>query len=86
MNREKHTKTGRGRAILDRVADRVDLAIDVMTLGQYGLERVQTPTASCSHRTGGQGASPPRHRHRGSCEPAAISWDWPRRCGTVAPR
>ncbi len=36
--------------IIDRIADRVDLAIDFLTLGQYGLEGVDTASARASTR------------------------------------
>lgn len=35
----KNTRT-RHQPLSDRVTDRVDLVIDLLTLGQYGLERV----------------------------------------------
>lgn len=31
----------------ERIADRVDLAIDFLTLGQYGLEEISAPDAGC---------------------------------------
>lgn len=34
----------------DRLADAADLVIDFATLGEYGLEPVQTPTRSCEGR------------------------------------
>jgi hypothetical protein len=33
--------------ILDRIADRIDLAIDLLTLGQYGLEQASASAAGC---------------------------------------
>jgi hypothetical protein len=41
MNEARHR---RGKAI-NRIADRIDLAIDLLTLGQYGLERVPVGAA-----------------------------------------
>lgn len=32
---------------INRIADRIDLAIDFFTLGQYGLEQVPAPRAGC---------------------------------------
>lgn len=72
-------------AVLNRIADRVDLAIDVMTLGQYGLEQVPAADAECQRK-----ARPRRARRRGVCEPMAgaapTSWDWPSRCGDAVAR
>lgn len=67
--------------VLNRIADRIDLAIDVMTLGQYGLERVPAAAADCEGigRRAGWETRAQRGRRRGACEPAvAMSWDWPR--------
>lgn len=36
MNEARHRRS----AAITRIADRIDLAIDLLTLGQYGLERV----------------------------------------------
>jgi hypothetical protein len=40
-------------AVSDRVTDRIDLVIDLMTLGEYGLERVPADDAGerCGSRT-----------------------------------
>ena len=71
---------------MNRIADRIDLAIDVLTLGQYGLEQeAQTDVACCGgigHRAGWETCSPsPRRRQRGAREAqAAGGWDWPSRC------
>jgi len=46
---------------LDRIADRLDLAIDFLTLGQYGLERRQTPAPAAGCEGGG---------HHGGCREA----------------
>ena len=35
----------RRRAAITRIVDRIDLAIDLLTLGQYGLERVPVGAA-----------------------------------------
>lgn len=69
--------------LIDRIADRVDLAIDLLTLGQYGLERLdrtdfeQKKTArdagceagarSCDH--GGRREALPPARSRGCHAP-----------------
>ena len=74
----------RAGSVLNRLADRIDLAVDLLTLGQYGLERVAddcAATASCEPR------SQRRSRRRGDCTPAAaISWDWPSARGDAAAR
>jgi hypothetical protein len=60
--------------IFDRIADRFDLAIDFLTLGQYGLEQRPARDAGCE---GGAGvrrrreALPPARR-RGCRRPAAL--------------
>jgi hypothetical protein len=38
--------------IFDRIADRVDLAIDFLTLGQYGLEQRPADGAGCEGGAG----------------------------------
>ncbi len=52
--------------IINRIADRVDLAIDFLTLGQYGLESVETSArdagcegGDCSRR---EALAPARNR------------------------
>jgi hypothetical protein len=55
--------------IINRIADRVDLAIDFLTLGQYGLALVEQTSAGepgcesgdreCGHR---EALAPARHR------------------------
>ncbi len=87
VNSSNETKRRSHRAglVLNRIADRIDLAIDVMTLGQYGLEQVPSAGAEgcegigqTKRRAGWEPRSQPS-RHRGACEaPASISWDWPR--------
>ena len=68
---------------MNRIADRLDLAIDALTLGQYGLEQVAAADAAGCEGIGRRaGWENPRHpaRRRGSCEPpppAPMSWDWP---------
>lgn len=66
---------------MNRIADRIDLAIDVLTLGQYGLEQVPESAACKVERD-----EPRRKRtrsRRGGCEPTpatgsiSFSWDWP---------
>lgn len=61
---------------MNRIADRVDLAIDAVTLGQYGLEQVAAADASGCEGTGRRAAQRPA-RSRGECDPQ-VSWDWPR--------
>lgn len=39
--------------IINRIADRVDLAIDFLTLGQYGLESVETSARDAGCEGGG---------------------------------
>lgn len=63
------TESKRERAI-DRIADRVDLTIDLMTLGQYGLEQVPADDAGnerCGPTRADWEASRPARR-RGGCE------------------
>jgi hypothetical protein len=65
---------------MSRIADRVDLAIDAVTLGQYGLEQVAAADATgCERigRTAGWEAPPRPSRRRGACE-SQYTWDWPR--------
>jgi hypothetical protein len=65
---------------MNRIADRVDLAIDALTLGQYGLEQVAAADGTSCEGTGRKTGweNPARStRRRGSCEPQP-SWDWPR--------
>jgi hypothetical protein len=69
----------RSTAVLNRIADRIDLAIDVLTLGQYGLEEVDPAGAtSCGESRRSRTSLPQPSRRRGDCEPSpAMSWDWP---------
>ena len=65
---------------MNRIADRVDLAIDAVTLGQYGLEQVAAAEATgCEGigRTAGWENPQRPARIRGGCEPQ-YTWDWPR--------
>ena len=74
------TTQQRKSTAIDRIADRIDLAIDLMTLGQYGLERVPADDAGerCGPRRTDWEAS--RSRRRGAdCE-----WDFPSRCRSSA--
>jgi hypothetical protein len=88
-----------GVATIDRVADRIELAIDLLTLGQYGLEcreatkPQQGGTAGCggSSRRDARGWpglpaawEVPRTPRRPSCE--REDWPWPsgRTGGTLA--
>ena len=73
------TTLQRKSTAIDRIADRIDLAIDLMTLGQYGLERVP---AGAGDRCGSRGTDweASRSRRRGTeCE-----WDFPSRCRSSA--
>lgn len=70
-----------GVAAIDRVADRIDLAIDLLTLGQYGLEPRQGAGANgcegSKRRTRKESRSAweaPRTSRRPGCE-----WQWPQR-------
>lgn len=65
---------------MDRIADRVDLAIDAVTLGQYGLEQVaaaDAPGCEGIDRTAGWETPQRSPRLRGGCD-AQYTWDWPR--------
>jgi hypothetical protein len=75
------TTRQRKSTAIDRIADRIDLAIDLMTLGQYGLERVPADDAGerCGSRSGAWEASRPARRRGAECE-----WDFPSRCGARA--
>ncbi len=57
---------------MDRMADRVDLAIDLLTLGQYGLEQVPAGGSGCEgsgHQADWE-ALPLPARRRGHCPPS----------------
>ncbi|KAA0270326.1 MAG: hypothetical protein EDQ89_10555 [Acidobacteria bacterium] len=88
----RRQRTGReiGVAAIDRVADRIDLAIDLLTLGQYGLERRGDAGAGgcegSEHRTrpGSRVAwEAPRASRRPDCDrDGPADWAWPpRRAG-----
>jgi len=66
-------------AAINRIADRIDLALDLLTLGQYGLEQVPAGGA-CREGSGlrADWEALPRTRQRGGCE-----WPWPSRCGSA---
>ena len=80
--RGDRTARALGVAAIDRVADRIDLAIDLLTLGQYGLECREGPagTNGCEgskRRTRKESRSAweaPRTSRRPGCE-----WQWPQR-------
>lgn len=59
--------------LIDRIADRVDLAIDFLTLGQYGLEEAPADAAGCEgggcHGGSRREALPPARRR--GCEALA---------------
>lgn len=84
MNDEMQTNgTRRAAVAFNRIADRVDLAIDLLTLGQYGLERIP---GGCERTAGREQRAAPSRR-RGDCAPAAaIAWDWPAARGEHAAR
>lgn len=77
MNTEMRTnrQDRRAAAVLNLIADRVDLAIDLLTLGQYGLERAPE---DCKRRSGREPRATTGGRRRGDCvATTAIAWDWP---------
>lgn len=91
----RRQRTGReiGVAAIDRVADRIDLAIDLLTLGQYGLEPRQGAGANdcegskCRTRQESRVAwEAPRTSRRPRCErDGAGDWAWPsRRAGRTS--
>jgi hypothetical protein len=65
---------------MSRIADGVDLAIDALTLGQYGLEQVDSAdAASCEgigRRAGWENPQRSARRRGATCEPS-MTWDWP---------
>ena len=75
----KNARTQRP-ALSDRVTDRIDLVIDLMTLGEYGLERVPSDDAGerCgSKRTDWEASrSAPPKRRRGACDWRAAAPAW----------
>ena len=69
------TRNHTAKTVMSRIADRVDLAIDAVTLGQYGLERIASAEdAACAAVPRPSRAS----RRRGDCDQQQYSWDWPR--------
>ena len=62
---QRRHRTGRafGVTAINRVADRIDLAIDLLTLGQYGLECREVADADERLR-GEQGSDPSWIPHR----------------------
>jgi hypothetical protein len=54
---------------LDQLADRVDLAIDFLTLGQYGLEHVPASETGCE---GGDDSRCDGRRRREALPPARV--------------
>jgi hypothetical protein len=65
----RRQRTGRaiGVAAINRVADRIDLAIDLLTLGQYGLE--------CREDAGAGGCEGSKRRTR---QESRVAWEAPR--------
>ena len=100
MNTKTSTQTSSRElrvAAINRVADRIDLAIDLLTLGQYGLECREVAHAGLNGcegskrwaRSGSRDAwEAPRKSRRPDCSPAADEWAWPRRTApaVVSPR
>lgn len=85
-SKSRSNRQTRREVAFSRIADRIDLAIDVLTLGQYGLEQEGPGPAeatSCEgigHKVGWTGweTRTQPSRRRGDCEPTpAASWDWP---------
>jgi len=73
-------------AAINRVADRIDLAIDLLTLGQYGLECREVGDAGLNDCEGSRRRGlersrdaweAPRESRRPGCE-----WQWPQRTGS----
>jgi len=78
-----------GVAAIDQVADRIDLAIDLLTLGQYGLECreagvTSSGTAGCggsgrgdAPRWGARAWEAPRTPRRPACDSGDwCDWTW----------
>ncbi|MFN8151783.1 MAG: hypothetical protein U0R24_11765 [Solirubrobacterales bacterium] len=85
QSKQSTPRTARARgadSVMNRIADRIDLAIDVLTLGQYGLEQVPE-AAACKVERDERPRKRTSSRRRGGCEPTAttgsigFSWDWP---------
>ena len=88
--RLRHPGRAYGVAAINRVADRIDLAIDLLTLGQYGLECSERDTPLGAGPAGCEGSKrrtrpesrdaweAPRQSRRPGCE-----WPWPARCVTA---
>jgi len=68
------TKNRTERAI-HRIADGTDLTIDLMTLGQYGLERVAADGEECGPKQTDWEAPRPARR-RGDCDWRAQAPAW----------
>ncbi len=66
MSETRHRRS----AAITRIADRIDLAIDLLTLGQYGLERVPVGTAGSEEcgRANPADWEAPRPAGRRACE------------------
>jgi hypothetical protein len=61
--------------LINRIADRIDLAIDFLTLGQYGLEEAPADAAGCEGgdcRAGSRREALRPARRRG-CEPVPLA-------------
>ncbi len=63
------TQAQRAETVMNRIADRLDLAIDLLTLGQYGLEQVPSDGPGCegSGRQADWEALQMPARRRGHC-------------------
>lgn len=81
MSTAPHT-TAVSIRVLDRLADRIDLAIDLLTLGQYGLER-SAGEGGCERRPGREGTRR-REAHTRLAHRAACEWEWPSRAPCAA--
>lgn len=75
----------RAREKMNQVADRIDLAIDLFTLGQYGLEQIDPPgeqaTGPCAgartRRSPLRPKSPSRSVRRRTVAHNEYEWGWP---------
>ena len=83
QRRLRHPRRAFGVTAINRVADRIDLAIDLLTLGQYGLECRElqdVETAGCegskrwARHESRDAWEAPRQSRRPGCE-----WQWPSR-------
>jgi hypothetical protein len=59
-------------SLTGRLTDVVDLLIDFATLGEYGMEPVERPAASCESRHRGAARQGTRHRGRARGRDVAV--------------